>query len=155
MPSKYFSTLFSVVVILLFSVGCSTQDGTGRYRVQSVGNAQRSVEAVVVSSQPAFISVGTSGAGAAMGGALGGAISGNNSDNLGVIIAGVIGGALVGEAIEASGNNLPATEYVIKTKNEVFLTVAQVDKGNQIFSEGDSVILVYGYPSRLIPFPSK
>jgi outer membrane lipoprotein SlyB len=138
---------------LVITASCSTQDGVGRYRVQSIGQAQRSVEATVISARDAYISLETSGAGGAMGGALGGAIAGNNSDNAGVIIAGIIGGILIGNAIEATGNNIPATEYVIRTDYDVLLTVAQINKGNPIFSARNRVILVYGYPARLIPNP--
>ena len=141
------------MLTLVFTSSCSTQDGVGRYRVQSIGHAQRSVEATVISARDAYISLETSGAGGAMGGALGGAIAGNNSDNAGVIIAGIIGGILIGNAIEAAGNNILATEYVIKTDYGVLLTVAQINNGNPIFTKGNRVILVYGYPARLIPNP--
>jgi hypothetical protein len=37
---------------------------------------------------------------------------------------------------------------------EIFTgSVAQVDQANPIFAKGDQVILVYGYPSRLIANP--
>ena len=83
----------------------------------------------------------------------GGAIALNNSDNVGVIIAGIIGGAIIGNVIEESANIHAATKYVLKTDTNAIFTVVQVNKSNPIFYSGDKVILVYGYPSRLIADP--
>lgn len=74
------------------------------------------------------------------------------SDNAGVIIAGIIGGILIGEAIKSADNVHDATEYVIRTSANTLFTVAQVYRGNIIFKKDDKVILVYGYPSRLIAY---
>ena len=149
MIQLYFRRVSFFLFIILTLSGCST-DGVGRYRVESIGNAQRAVKATVVTFRPAYIAKDTSGAGAAMGGSLGAALTSNNSDNAGVIIAGIIGGLVIGNAIEAQQNVHEATEYVLKTDYGALLTVAQINKGNQIFKEGDQVVLVYGYPARLI-----
>ena len=142
------------ILLIPFLAGCSgVQDGTGRYRIQSVGNAQRSVEAVVLVARPAYIASGNSGAGAALGGAVGGALASEGSDNAGVVIAGIIGGMIVGSAIEGEGRVYDATEYVIKSETGVLVTVAQINNGNPIFKPSDKVVLVYGYPSRLIALP--
>ncbi len=141
------STAFFLAVLIC---GCTTIDGVGRYRVQSVGNAQRSIEATVISARQAYIAFEPSGRGAAAGGIAGGGLAGLSSDNVGVIIAGVVGGMIVGSAIEASENVHEATEYVIKSSTQAIFTVAQINEGNPIFQPGDNVILVYGYPSRLI-----
>jgi outer membrane lipoprotein SlyB len=141
------------VCIPVICSSCTTVDGTGRYRIESIGNAQRSIEATVISVEPAYIRRETTGAGAALGGTTGGAIAYNNSDNAGVIIAGIIGGAIVGNYVEGMNNVLNATEYVIQTSTGAIFTVAQVNKGHEIFVENDNVILVYGYPARLIRDP--
>jgi outer membrane lipoprotein SlyB len=138
-----------ILACLLVMAGCTSVDGQGRYRVESIGKAQRSIEAVVMSARPAFIQQSTSGQGAAAGGLVGGSLAAE-SDNAGVIIAGIIGGIIIGEAIESASNVHDATEYVIRTSANALFTVAQVDRGNLIFKKGDEVILVYGYPSRLI-----
>ena len=147
------NTIIAPIILasLLVMVGCATVDGQGRYRVESIGKAQRSTEAVVISARPAFIQQSTSGQGAAVGGLVGGGLAAE-SDNAGVIIAGIIGGILIGEAIESAGNVHDATEYVIRTSANALFTVAQVDRGNIIFKKDDKVILVYGYPSRLIAY---
>ena len=40
-----------------------------------------------------------------------------------------------------------------ETENGVLLTVAQIDSGNMIFESGSKVVLVYGYPNRLLLDP--
>jgi len=146
------SMVFMVVLTSLLTA-CSTVDGDGRYRVATIGNAKRSVEAVIITSQSVFVQTATSGGGATFGGTTGGLIAGNNSDNAGVIIAGIIGGIIIGDAIEGGANVHDATEYVIKTATGALFTVVQVNKNNPIFQDGDDVILVYGFPSRLIRDP--
>ncbi|WP_157976496.1 hypothetical protein [Parahaliea mediterranea] len=148
MKALSFLTVLTIAVL----GGCSTVDGQGRYRVESIGNAQRSVDAVVISARPAYIQYDTTGRGSTLGGLAGGGLAAN-SDNAGVIIAGIVGGILIGDAIEGMNNVYNATEYVIKTSKEAIFTVAQIDEGNPIFVAGNKVILVYGYPSRLIPSP--
>jgi outer membrane lipoprotein SlyB len=146
---KYFIASLMVLSLL----GCSIQDGTGRYRVASIGNAQRSIEAVVISAESVLIQSITNGAGGTAGGLLGTAAAAESSDNSVVIIAGMIGGAIVGNAIENAANTHEGMEYVIQTGTGALLTVAQVNEGNSIFTAGNKVILVYGYPNRLIKDP--
>ena len=143
-----------MIALLGTLLSACVQDGVGKYRVQSVGNAQRSVAAVVLSAKPVLITQDTSGAGANAGGALGGAIAlDNNSDSATALVAGVIAGAVVGEMIEAHGNAFEGTEYVIESTTGLILAVAQVNEQSEIFRQGDRVILVYGYPHRLIRDP--
>ena len=78
-----------LLTLHLVAACSSTPDGEGRYRVQSIGQAQRSVMAEVISQREAFIAAGNTGAGGAMGGAVGGAIALDHSDNAGVIVAGM------------------------------------------------------------------
>ena len=134
-------------------MACATVDGQGRYRVATIGNAKRSVAADVLTVKSVLVKAETTGAGSAFGGAAGGAIALNNSNNIGVIFAGIIAGVVVGEALEGSANVFNAHEYVIETSNGNIFTVVQIDNGNPIFSTGDAVILMYGYPSQLIADP--
>ena len=149
---------FGKVSICLFITqilfACSSVDGTGKYRVQTIGNAERSVRAVVLFAEAVYIQGGTSGVGTALGATAGGGIASGGSDNAAVIIAGIILGAVIGDYIEGQDNVYPATQYVIETTNGILLTVAQIDKGNRIFNKGNRVILVHGYPNRLIADPS-
>ena len=151
--------MFRKVIVCLFLtqtlISCSSVDGTGKYRVQSVGNAQRSTRAVVISAEPVYIQEVTSGVGGALGATAGGGIGGEISNNAAVIIAGIISGAVLGNYIEGQANIHLATEYVIETTNGILLTVAQIDESNKIFDKGDKVILVHGYPNRLIADPSE
>jgi outer membrane lipoprotein SlyB len=134
-------------------MACATVDGQGRYRIATIGNAKRSVAANVLTVKSVLVKKETTGAGSSFGGATGGAIALSNSNNIGVIFAGIIAGAVVGEALEGSANVFKAHEYVIETSNGNIFTVVQIDKDNPIFSRGDAVILVYGYPSQLIADP--
>jgi len=144
-----------LLMMCFFLASCSTVDGAGKYRIESIGNAQRSVFARVLSAESVYIKEATSGAGAAVGGAVGGGLTSGNSDNTAVIIAGIIAGAVVGEYIEGQASLHTATEYIIKTEKGVLLTVAQIDSGNKIFGAGDNVVLVYGYPARLLAAPGE
>ena len=155
----YFSVkplLCGLIFIFVGFAGCAaTNDGQGVYRVQSVGNAQRSMEAIILTAKPVLIVRANSGAGANAGGLAGGVIAAENSDNAGVIVAGIIAGVVIGDAIESSGNRFNGHEYVIENKRGALLTVAQVDDGSEIFEPSDNVILIYGYPHRLIKDPRK
>ena len=143
---------FSLVFILLLAFGCSTVDKQGKYRVATIGNAKRSITAKVLSAKPVFIQEQTSGLGSSSGGAIGGAVAAE-SDNVAVIIAGVVAGMVIGESIEQLANTHEGTEYLIETENGALFTVAQINKGYEILSVGQNVILVYGYPTQLLPDP--
>jgi outer membrane lipoprotein SlyB len=145
--------LFFRLILIIpcgFLLASCVTDGVGKYRVQSIGNAQRSITATVLSASPVIIAKDTSGAGSNAGGALGGAMGIDNSDSATVLVVGIIAGAVIGNAIEAQGNTFKGTEYVIKTETGLLLTVAQVNRNEDIFEKGERVVLVYGYPHRLI-----
>lgn len=153
MPARLGVRRLSPVLCLALLGACATQDGVGRYRIATIGNAQRTVAAKVLSADPVHIQTRTGEAGGVAGGLLGGAVAAEGSDNAAVIIAGVIAGAIVGSAIESAANVYDGTEYVIETETGALLTVAQVNSGSEIFSKGDRVVLVYGFPHRLIRDP--
>lgn len=142
---------FTVAVVLLALLSaCSSSPE--RYRVATIGNANRSITAEVLSAAPVTIIESTSGAGATTGGLMGAAAT-SDSDNAGVIIAGILAGAIIGDAIEAEGKKHNGMEYVIETANGRLMTVAQINMGSDLFEAGDAVILVYGYPTRLLADP--
>lgn len=143
--------LISLCALLLSA--CNTTDGVGQYRVQSIGKAQRTTAAVVLSTRPVVVIEETTGAGANAGAAMGGALALDNSDSAAVLVAGIIAGSIIGDAIEAEGNTHNATEYVLQTEHDMLLTVAQINENNEIFSAGDKVVLVYGTPHKLIRDP--
>lgn len=142
-----------VLCTVLLTSACNTVDGEGRYRVATIGNAKRSVSATIITSQPVLVQEQTSGIGRTAGATTGGVFAANNNDRVGIIFAGIIAGAIVGDALEGAANIHPATEYVIKTELNALFTVVQVNKNNPTFVPDDNVILVYGYPSRLIRDP--
>ena len=142
--------LFLIFSAFFYLSACSTVDGQGRYRIETIGNAKRSVGAVVISSQSVIVQASVSGKGSLIGGTAGGLVADNNSDNAGVVFAGIIAGAIVGEMIEQDANTHNATEYVIQTETKMLLTVVQININNPIFKVDERVILIHGYPSRLI-----
>jgi len=147
---KGFLKLSIATIILFYLSACSTIDGQGKYRVETIGNAKRSVGAVVISHQPVIVQADISGKGSLIGGTTGGLIADNNSDNAGVVFAGILAGAIVGEMVEQDANTHEATEYVIQTETGMLLTVVQINRNNPIFKIDERVILIHGYPSRLI-----
>ena len=151
--SNWWLTLLAVIFVLFTSTGCNTVDGSERYKVATIGNAKRSVEAIVLPARPVFVLPETTGAGASLGGAIGGGVALNNSNNVGIIFAGIIAGAIVGDTVERSAGTRKAHEYLIQTLNGALLTVVQTDEGNSIFSKESKVILIHGYPSELIADP--
>lgn len=56
-------------------------DGTGKCRVKTIGSAQRSVRAVVLSTESVYIQTDTSGVGAALGATAGGGIASEGANN--------------------------------------------------------------------------
>ncbi|ALE52421.1 MAG: hypothetical protein HOE35_01740 [Candidatus Ruthia sp.] len=147
---KVILKLFVTTITLLYLSACATIDGQGKYRVETIGNAKRSVGAVVISHQMVVVQADISGKGSLIGGTTGGLIADNNSDNAGVVFAGIIAGAIVGEMVEQDSNTHEATEYVIQTETDMLLTVVQINRNNPIFKTDERVILIHGYPSRLI-----
>ena len=148
-----YSLAFWCVLSSFIIVGCSNTDGNGRYRVETIGNAKRSIEAVILSSQPVLVRSSSTGVGGVLGGATGGVIAANNSNNIAIIFAGFLGGVILGDTIERAGTDREATEYVIENRTKAIFTVVQINKNNPTFIPGDKVILVYGYPSRLTKDP--
>ena len=153
MKKKGFLDKFLVVVLAGLLSSCTSQDGQGRYRVATIGNAVRAVDAEVLSAAPAFVEF-NSGAGATAGGVLGGALAADSSDSAAVLIAGVIGGALIGNAAERGARRANATQYLLVTENDAKIVVAQLDADNEVYEVGAKVILVYGYPAQLIREPN-
>ncbi|MEH6519282.1 MAG: hypothetical protein V7742_21605 [Halioglobus sp.] len=151
MKRKVNALLWLFVIMLM--QGCASADDPGKYRVATIGNAQRSVEGVVLFASEVWVQESSTGTGAARGGLLAGAVAAESSDNAAVIIAGIIAGSIVGDAIERDANTFSGMEYLMETSVGLLLTVVQVNKGSEIFNPGDKVILVYGYPTRLVRDP--
>lgn len=147
------ATAILLVAAALVGTGCKTDISGNSYSAGSVGNVNRAVEATVISKREVLIH-GTSGTGAAVG-ATGGAIAGGaigGDDPLG-IVAGAIGGALagglIGGAVEKDATKQPGIEYVVRTETGALLTVVQGH--DPPIEKGQTVILLYGTRSRIIP----
>ena len=143
-----------LLIMFIWSLSaCSSQDRVGEYRVASIGNAQRTVEASILSVKPITLIKSPSGAGANAGAAFGGALAAESSDNAAVIVAGIIGGAIIGNNIEASNGAMRGYEYLLQTEMGKLVTVAQPEQNYDVLQEGDKALLIYGYPHRLVKDP--
>ena len=142
-----------IIFCTLLVLGCASTDNRRIFSEAQTGKAQQSVTATVLSAKPILIQKDTSGLGATAGALAGGGIAGESTGNVAIIIAGIIWGAVVGEAIEGAANIVDGTEYVIQADTGTIFTVAQINKGYEALNVGQSVILVYGSPTKLLPDP--
>lgn len=145
----YLQKAVTLCLFLPFLAGCVVQDGVGRYRVATIGEASRASKGVVLSATPVYVSF-NSGAGAAIGGAAGGLVTANKSNSAAVVLAGIVGGAIIGSAIEEDLNRANAHQYVVKLETGADILVVQPDKDQDVFEKGDHLYLVYGYPPKLV-----
>jgi len=128
-----------ICLLLALSITACTSPSDPRYRVATVGNAQRVIAVTIISAEPVIIKRAASGTGSISGGALGLAAGAESSDNAVIIVGATIFGAIVGNAIEDN-----------RTNTDALLTVTQSDAGNHTFDKGDQALLIHGFPSRLI-----
>jgi outer membrane lipoprotein SlyB len=141
-----------VFLLLTLLTGCQTNINSDYYKSTSVGSVNRAVKGTVISARPVKV-YDDSGTGASSGatlGAIGGASSGNNlASSAAFALTGAVAGGLAGSAIEHSTTRQGALEYVVESTNGALLTVVQ--GGPNYFHTGDSVLVIYGSPSRIIP----
>ena len=145
-------------IVLLAAValvgGCAANISPNAYSVSSVGQVNRSVAAKIISVRDVDVS-GTTGTGAtvgvAAGATAGSAIGGGTRANILGAIGGAVIGGLAGAAIEGNATKQTAVEYVVQTSNGNLMTIVQGVEPR--FAEGDSVLVLYGSPSRIIADP--
>jgi len=131
--------------------GCQTDISSDYYRASSVGSVNRAIRGKIVSARQVKVSdesgVGTS-AGAATGAIAGASASDNVAGAAVLAIAGAVAGGVAATAAEKSLTRQEAWEYVVEAENGALLTLVQ--GGNERFSAGQSVVVLYGSPSRII-----
>ena len=141
-------TCFSLILF----VGCQSNINSDYYRATSVGSVNRAVRGTVISVRSVKV-YDDSGVGASSGatlGAIGGASSGNSlAGSAALAVTGAVAGGLAGSAVERYSTRQGAFEYVVESSNGALLTVVQ--GGPAYFNSGDSVLVIYGNPSRIIP----
>jgi len=147
-----FAILGTAIVLL---GGCAANISPQTYSVGSVGQVNRTVAATVISVREVDVA-GTTGVGGATGTAAGAVVgSGAGGNNTRGNIVGAIGGAVVGglagAAIEANATKQKGMEYVVETENGNLMTIVQGT--DPVFTTGEKVLVLYGYPSRLIADP--
>lgn len=143
--------LLAAVVLL---TGCAANISPNAYSVSSVGQVNRSIAATIISVRDVDVS-GTTGTGAtvgvAAGATAGSAIGGGTRANILGAIGGAVIGGLAGAAMEGNATKQTAVEYVVQTSNGNLMTIVQGTDPR--FLEGDSVLVLYGSPSRIIADP--
>lgn len=141
-------------ILSLTLTGCAHNVDPSSYSVGSVGNVNRTIAAVVISSRDVNI-LGTTGlgatAGAAGGAVAGSAVGGSARANVAGAIGGAVIGGLIGAAAESSATEQQGIEYVIQTSNGNLMTLVQGVSPR--FQSGDKVLVLYGNPSRIIADP--
>lgn len=143
--------LLAAVALL---AGCAANISPNAYSVSSVGQVNRSIAATIISARDVDVS-GTTGTGAtvgvAAGATAGSAIGGGTRANILGAIGGAVIGGLAGAAMEGNATKQTAIEYVVQTSNGNLMTIVQGTDPR--FTEGDSVLVLYGSPSRIIADP--
>jgi len=146
------SALGLVAILLpILLGGCQSDLRSDYYRASTVGSVNRAIRGRVVSARNVRVS-DESGVGASAGagtGAIAGARSADNVAGAAVLaIAGAVVGGVAGAVTEKSLTKQEAFEYVVESENGALLTLVQ--GGNERFSVGQSVMVLYGSPSRII-----
>lgn len=144
----------AILLLALMVLGCTPNVRPDSYSVGSVGQVNRSIGGVVVSARQVHID-GSQGGGAAAGGAMG-AVAGSQiggSDAAGAVgaIGGLVVGTIAGAATERRLSEQMGMEYVVETSNGNLMTVVQ--GADPVFYPGDSVLILYGNPARVIADP--
>lgn len=145
-----------IMLVTLVVSSCAANVSPDTYSVGSVGQINRTVAGAVVSARQVTID-GTTGGGALAGGGAG-AIAGSSLGGSGRANAiGAIGGAVVGSiagaAVERGASRQVGMEYVVQTINGNMMTVVQ--GVTPAFTVGQSVLVLYGSPARLIADPRR
>lgn len=144
----------AILAVVTLLVGCAANISPNAYSVSSVGQVNRSVAATIISARDVDVS-GTTGTGAtvgvAAGATAGSAIGGGTRANILGAIGGAVIGGLAGAAVEGNATKQTGVEYVVQTSNGNLMTIVQ--GADPRFAEGDSVLVLYGSPSRIIADP--
>jgi len=142
----------AIIAVSFAITGCARDFSTNNYENYTAGEANRTMEGVVLNVRLIKIK-GGNGAGGMAGvaaGAAGGAAIGGSSE---AAIVGAIGGAvlggLVGDAAENAFTSQDAVEVIVRLDNGKLITTTQ---GNDIsLTKGQRVFVIYGDRMRIIP----
>lgn len=144
----------SVTLLTLLLVACAPNVRPDSYGIGSVGQVNRTVAGVIVSSRLVNID-GTQGggavAGAGIGGVAGSSIGGSDRANAVGAIGGAVVGAIAGAAAERGASHTKGMEYVVQTENGNLMTIVQ--GADPALPAGQHVLVLYGSPARIIIDP--
>lgn len=147
-----FVIVLSTVMCVLIS-GCARNVNPNTYTAQEVGRPSRVASGVIISKRPVSIDAnsGAGGlAGTAAGAAAGSAVGGSPAGNLVAMIGGAVIGGLTGDAIDKSVNHHQGFEYIIRLRKNHTISVVQA--ANMQFSVRQHVMVVFGRPTRIVPY---
>jgi len=142
----------SIIAVSFIITGCARDFSTNTYENYTAGEANRTMEGVVLNVRVIKIK-GGNGAGGLAGaaaGAAGGAAIGGSSE---AVLVGAIGGALLGgiagDAAENSFTSQDAVEVIVRLDNGKLITTTQGD--DITLTKGQRVFVIYGDRMRIIP----
>lgn len=152
---RFMKRVLPVVLVSSALTGCVSDVSPASYSVGSVGQVNRVVRGVVISTRTVQIA-GTTGLGASSGAVAGAAAGSTIGNSDASSVAGAVGAAvvvgLVGAAIEENATKQTGIEYVVETDTGAVLTLVQ-GVGDEQINVGERVLVMYGERARLIRAP--
>ena len=144
------------IAIIAAVSGCARNISPNSYSVGSVGQLNRTVSATVISVRSVDVAgtTGTgTGVGAGAGAVAGSGLAGNTRGSIVGAIGGAVVGGIAGAVIESNATYQKGLEYVVETENGNLMTVVQGTEPH--IDVGRKVLVLYGFPSRLIQDPRR
>lgn len=143
--------LFLPLALMLAS--CTSRIGANDYSVSGTGQVNRALKGTILSVRQVNVQ-SENGVGTLIGGAAGGVAGstigkGSTANILGAIGGAVVGG-MVGDAAQGALSSQTAYEYIIQLDNGSIVTLTQGT--DTLLQPGQKCIVIYGNPSRIIPY---
>lgn len=150
MKKAVFFLFFPLALVLC---SCTSRIGANEYSVSGTGQVNRALRGTIISVRQVNVE-SENGAGTLIGAAAGGVAgstigSGSTANILGAIGGAVVGG-IAGDAAQGALSKQMAYEYVIQLDNGSLVTITQGT--DNLLTPGQKCIIIYGNPSRVIPY---
>src|SRR5690348_578886 len=121
-------SLLAASLVALTLTGCAPSLSPDAYTTSGVGQVNRVVPGVVVSTRPVKISGDSNLAGTLIGGGTGalvGSTIGNGNGSILTAVGGGLAGALIGNQVQKGLSSQTGLEYIIKDKHGNLFSVVQ------------------------------
>ena len=147
------AVFFLFFPLALFLCSFTSRIGANEYSVSGTGQVNRALRGTIISVRQVNVE-SENGAGTLIGAAAGGVAgstigSGSTANILGAIGGAVVGG-IAGDAAQGALSKQMAYEYVIQLDNGSLVTITQGT--DNLLTPGQKCIIIYGNPSRVIPY---